>query len=217
MSNKPGSTTGSKEPPTFGFKSSSANIFDNLFGNSKSGNEGPESSIFAKIQNTINSNLARLNTATENKAKKKLQAEAEKQSEGSGASGETDIDMSRVIIGENYMLVMGVTMALVLLVLMYLLSKTFNVGRALERIRMYELYQKITNLSLKTYGDLRLKQVQVASSYNSCHSGYQMGSYTSEEILKQVIKSGARYLEFNIFPSKYGQGAIPVINNGNLC
>lgn len=203
----------------------SNNIFDNLFGNSnsKSGNKSSnkvgseesgnsEQSIFAKIQNTINSNLARLNTASENKAKKKLQAEADKQREGS--VGETDLDMSRVIIGENYMLVMGVTMALVLLVLMYLLSKTFNVGRALERIRMYELYQKITNLSLKTYGDLRLKQVQIASSYNSCHSGYQMGSYTSEEILKQVIKSGARYLEFNIFPSKYGQGAIPVISSG---
>lgn len=196
----------SKEPP------SSANVFDNLFGNSKSEN-GNEPSIFSKIQNTINSNLARLNTATENKAKKKLQAEAEKATQGSTA-GESQLDMSRVIIGENYMLVMGVTMALVLLVLMYLLSKTFNVGRALERIRMYELYQKITNMSMKVNGDLRLKQVQIASSYNSCHSGYQMGSYTSEEILKQVIKSGARYLEFNIFPSKYGQGAIPIISNG---
>ncbi len=211
----------SKEPPSFGFKSSSANIFDNLFGNSKlengnktsSADSGGES-IFSKIQNTINSNLTRLNTATENKAKKKLQAEAEKATQGSTGTGESDLDMSRVIIGENYMLVMGVTMALVLLVLMYLLSKTFNVGRALERIRMYELYQKITNLSIKVNGDLRLKQVQVASSYNSCHSGYQMGSYTSEEILKQVIKSGARYLEFNIFPSKYGQGAIPIISNG---
>lgn len=236
-SNRPANTnksiTGSSQAPSMQPSSSkseakeSNNIFDNLFGNSnsKSGNqssnkEGSQSagnrepSIFAKIQNTINNNLARLNTAFDNKAKKKLQAEAEKQGEGSGAAGETDLDMSRVIIGENYMLVMGVTMALVLLVLMYLLSKTFNVGRALERIRMYELYQKITNLSLKTYGDLRLKQVQIASSYNSCHSGYQMGSYTSEEILKQVIKSGARYLEFNIFPSKYGQGAIPVISNG---
>lgn len=200
-----------KEPP------SSANVFDNLFGNSKSETSkdgtGNEPSIFSKIQNTINSNLARLNTATENKAKKKLQAEAEKATQGPTA-GESQLDMSRVIIGENYMLVMGVTMALVLLVLMYLLSKTFNVGRALERIRMYELYQKITNMSMKVNGDLRLKQVQVASSYNSCHSGYQMGSYTSEEILKQVIKSGARYLEFNIFPSKYGQGAIPIISNG---
>lgn len=199
---------------------SSTNIFDNLFGNTKSENGNKASSadsagesIFSKIQNTINSNLSRLNTATENKAKKKLQAEAENAAQGSTA-GESDLDMSRVIIGENYMLVMGVTMALVLLVLMYLLSKTFNVGRALERIRMYELYQKITNLSIKVNGDLRLKQVQVASSYNSCHSGYQMGSYTSEEILKQVIKSGARYLEFNIFPSKYGQGAIPIISNG---
>lgn len=205
----------------------SNNIFDNLFGNSNSnstsqvsnnvGSEesaNSEPSIFAKIQNTINNNLSRLNTASENKAKKKLQADAEKQAQGSGTSGETDLDMSRVIIGENYMLIMGITMALVLLILMYLLSKTFNVGRALDRIRMYELYQKITNLSLKTHGDLSLKQVQVASSYNSCHSGYQMGSYTSEEVLKQVIKSGARYLEFNIFPSKYGQGAVPIISNG---
>ncbi len=221
--NSSSSKGASKEP--------SNNIFDNLFGDSKSGNRVGDSksgnsnksassadsageSIFSKIQNTINNNLARLNTATENKAKKKLQVEAEKAAQGSTGAGESDLDMSRVIIGENYMLVMGVTMALVLLVLMYLLSKTFNVGRALERIRMYELYQKITNLSMKVNGDLRLKQVHVASSYNSCHSGYQMGSYTSEEILKQVIKSGARYIEFNIFPSKYGQGAIPIISNG---
>ncbi len=98
----------SKEPPSFGFKSSSANIFDNLFGNSKSENGNKTSSadsggesIFSKIQNTINSNLARLNTATENKAKKKLQAEAEKATQGSTGTGESDLDMSRVIIGEN--------------------------------------------------------------------------------------------------------------------
>ena len=117
---------------------------------------------------------------------------------------------------ENYTIVMGVIVSIVLLVLMFFFSKTFNVGRTVERIKMYERYQKITNYQYgnKRYSNIKLKDVCILSSYNSCLNNNQMLTYTSENVLKQVIRSGARFVEFNVFSSKYGANGKPVVSNG---
>ena len=123
---------------------------------------------------------------------------------------------SVVVNTDNYIIILGVFFALVLLVLLYFLSKTFNVGRTLERMKMFERYQKITNFTNRKNGNtkLELKDVIISSSYNSCHSGNQMLGYTSENLLKQVLKSGCRYVELNVFASVYGDKAIPVVSQG---
>ena len=123
---------------------------------------------------------------------------------------------SIVVNTDNYIIILGVFFALVLLVLLYFLSKTFNVGRTLERMKMFERYQKITNFANRMNGNANviLKDVIISSSYNSCHSGNQMFGYTSENVLKQVLKSGCRYVELNVFASVYGDKAIPVVSQG---
>ena len=117
---------------------------------------------------------------------------------------------------ENYTIVIGVFLALVILFIMFFISKTFNVGRTVERIKMYERYQKITNYQYRNtaYGELKLCEVSMLSSYNSCLNNAQMLTYTSERILQQIIKSGARFVEFNVFSSKFGVGGKPVVSNG---
>ena len=54
----------------------------------------------------------------------------------------------------------------------------------------------------------------ISSAYNAAHSGYQMYDYTSEDIVLSILQSGARYLEFNVFNSEFGQKAHPVVSMG---
>lgn len=117
---------------------------------------------------------------------------------------------------ENYSIIIGVITSFVVLFLMFFMSKTFNVGRTVERLKMFERYQKITNYKYrnKNYGNLKLKEVSMLSSFNSTLNNGQMLTYSSEQVLKQIIKSGARFLEFNIFASKFGIHGKPVVSNG---
>lgn len=119
-------------------------------------------------------------------------------------------------VTDNYIIILGLFIAFIVLVLLYFFSKTFNVGRVKEKMKLYNLYQKISDFDYRQseMGSLSLKDVQVASAYNAANMGSQMLSYTSEHILTQVLKSGARYIELNIFASKFGQDAIPVIDGG---
>lgn len=119
-------------------------------------------------------------------------------------------------VTDNYIIILGLFIAFIALVLLYFFSKTFNVGRVKEKMKLYNLYQKISDFEYRQSesGALALKDVQVASAYNAANMGSQMLSYTSEHILTQVLRSGARYIELNIFSSKFGQDGIPVIDGG---
>jgi len=113
---------------------------------------------------------------------------------------------------DNYVLVLGITLALVLLILLYFLSKSFNVGHTIQKLKMYPKYQQITNAN--PHSNTKLYQMHITSSYNASHSGHQLFGYTSEHITRQLLRSGARYLEFTIFPSTFGTDAIPMVGAG---
>jgi hypothetical protein len=130
-----------------------------------------------------------------------------------------DIDTGALIDvqvkSENYVIILGVFIVLVLVILIYFFSKTFNVSRTLDKMAMYPRYQSISPVDMTQEQSAEpLYKFQLASSYNSCHSGSQMFSYTSELILKSILKSGARYIELNVFSSKYGPRGIPVVDSG---
>lgn len=167
------------------------------FFNSFTGKSSSNKSSSSNISNTSMSNKS--GNSIDNKTQK------------NGDNGE-----SVVVNTDNYIIILGIFFSLVLLVLLYFLSKTFNVGRTLERMKMFERYQKITNFGNRRNGNTKvvLKDVEISSSYNSCHSGNQMLGYTSENVLKQVLKSGCRYVELNVFASVYGDKAIPVVSQG---
>ena len=144
-------------------------------------------------------------------------AKPENNKQGNTKKGRIGDNSENVIVDtDNYIIILGVFFGLVLLVLLYFLSKTFNVGRSLERMKMFERYQKITNFNNRKGGNpkITLKDVVISSSYNSCHSGNQMLGYTSENILKQILKSGCRYIELNVFANVYGDKAKPVVSQG---
>ena len=114
----------------------------------------------------------------------------------------------------NIIFIIAGVMIFAILVLLFFFSKTARVARALNTISMYQKYQTVTSAEFLKYKKLELKKFQVASSYNTGLVYNQMMDYTSEEIVLAVLQSGARYLEFNIFNSKFGPDAIPVVSNG---
>ena len=79
---------------------------------------------------------------------------------------------------------------------------------------VYQGFQRITSIDYIKFGELRLGDMYVASAYNAAHSGYQMYDYTSKKIVLSLLQSGARYLEFNVFNSVFGEKAIPVVSMG---
>lgn len=132
------------------------------------------------------------------------------------AKSNQTISEPMMYVTDNYIIILGLFIAFIVLVLLYFFSKTFNVGRVKEKMKLYNLYQKISDFDYRQSesGMLTIKDVQVASAYNAANMGSQMLSYTSEHILVQVLRSGARYIELNVFASKFGQDAIPVIDGG---
>lgn len=117
-------------------------------------------------------------------------------------------------IVSNYLLVVSISVALVILLIMYFLSKSFRVGRTIDTMKLYQGYQEIVSYPFEKQGSVRLGNCRIASSYNSCHSGYQMLDYTSDQVLLSVLRCGVRYVEFNVFNSEFGKKAIPVVSNG---
>ena len=115
---------------------------------------------------------------------------------------------------DNYLLLLGITSALVLCLFIYLFSESFRVGRTINKMIVYQGFQRITSINYIKLGDLRLGDMYVSSAYNSSHSGYQMYDYTSEKIVLSVLQSGVRYLEFNVFNSVFGDNAYPVVSMG---
>jgi len=118
------------------------------------------------------------------------------------------------VVSENYLLLIGFSAAIVLIIIIYLFSQTFRVGRAMDKMLVYQGFQNLLSLEYSKIGDKRLGDFYVASSYNASHCGYQMFDYTSEKIVLSVLQSGARYIEFNVFNSEFGPNAYPVVSMG---
>ena len=118
------------------------------------------------------------------------------------------------IITDNYLLLLGVSSALIICLIVYFFSESFRVGRAIDKMLVYQGFQRITSIDYIKFGELRLGDMYVASAYNAAHSGYQMYDYTSKKVVLSLLQSGARYLEFNVFNSVFGEKAIPVVSMG---
>ena len=177
-----------------------SNLSNNVTNRNTANNINNRNNLGKALSNNMEQNNAKQNKGKNNKQ--------------SSINSNTMIEITPNM--DNFTIIIGVSIGFVLLLLMFFFSKTFNVGRTVERIKMLERYQKITNYQYgnKEYGNKKLRDVSMLSSYNTCLNNNQMLTYVSENVLKQVLKSGARFLEFNVFSSKFGVGGEPVISNG---
>ena len=118
------------------------------------------------------------------------------------------------IVTDNYLILLGITSAIVIIIIIYFFSQTFRVSRTTDRMEIYSNFQKLTSLNYAKFGNRKIGDYYIASAYNTAHCGYQMYDYTSEKIVLSCLRSGARYLEFNIFNSEFGSKAYPVVSMG---
>lgn len=121
---------------------------------------------------------------------------------------------SYVFLIENYIIITGVFLAIVILLIIFFTSKTFRVGRIIDRMKVIEKFQELNTFQYSKFGNIRLADCRINSSYNSAHTGYQMYDYTSENMVLKKLQCGVRYFEFNIYNSEFGEKAIPVVSNG---
>ena len=120
------------------------------------------------------------------------------------------------VVSTNYMLLIGIASALIIILIIYLFSSSFRVGRAMSNMVIYQGYQQISTVVIDSAQVFNLGNYYVASAYNAAHCGYQMYDYTSENIVLSLIQSGVRYLEFNVFNSEFGDKAYPVVSMGYM-
>lgn len=181
-------------------------------------NKEPNTSISApSINNTSKQSVSRNNASNTNINK----STTNKPSSNTNVSNHTIIQSAKEeatgiyeVAADNYIIILAVVSAIVIITIIYFFSQTFRVGRTISHMETYQAYQKMSSMDYKTYGSTRLGDYHIASAYNAAHVGFQMYDYTSENIVLAALQSGARYLEFNVFNSEYGTKAFPVASMG---
>jgi hypothetical protein len=118
------------------------------------------------------------------------------------------------VVSENYLLLLGISSALIIIIIIYFFSQTFRVDRTVSKLVVYQGYQQLKSLDYSKVGQKRFGDFYVESAYNAAHCYYQMYDYTSENVVLSILQSGARYIEFNVFNSEFGDKAFPVVSMG---
>ena len=201
--NKPINKPINNKPANNQSKASKANA-------SKANNTSPKAEPNSKVNAPSMKNTSKQSVAIENNAgmQNKLTAPSNSFQTAKEETGVYEI------VSDNYILLLGVTSAIVIIIIIYFFSETFRVGRSVSKMEVYKQYQQLSSLDYSAYGNTRVGDYNIASAYNAAHAGYQMFDYTSEKIVLATLQSGARYLEFNVFNSEFGSNAYPVVSMG---
>jgi hypothetical protein len=186
-------------------------------------NKAPNTAIAApSMSNTNKQSVSRNNTSSSNTTKSSSnKPSTNKPSSNNNLSGNISIETTKEeasrlyeVASDNYIILLAVVSAIVIITIIYFFSQTFRVGRTISHMETYQAYQKMASMDYNDYGSTRLGNYHIASAYNAAHAGYQMYDYTSEDIVLAALQSGVRYLEFNVFNSEYGDKAYPVASMG---
>ena len=172
----------------------------------------PASSLFDKIAN-VNSN----SNSNSNSSKNVTGKTSNTNNVGLANSGlQTAQEEAGVyeVVSENYLLLLGITSAIIIILIIYVFSQAYRVSRAIARMYVYQGFQTLSSADISKVGEVRVGNFYVASAYNAAHCGYQMYDYTSENIVLAALQGGARYIELNIFNSEFGPKAYPVVSMG---
>ena len=193
----------------------------NKISNNNKNNNNNNNKSNSKHSNTVNTNVnnnKKINAPDVNNVKKVISSNnLEKNnttiSENIKDSKQQFIEYGRVA-SSNYYLLIGITSVIIICILIYFFSDTFRVARALDTMLIYQGFQRISSLEYQKVGSKRLGNMYISSAYNATHIGYQMYDYTSSKMVLSILQCGARYLEFNVFNSEFGENAYPVVSMG---
>lgn len=124
------------------------------------------------------------------------------------------IDKNNILSNYNTLLMTLLVVSIVFFILLMFLSKKFRVSRTLSSMDIYIKFQNIQSMKEGLLKDYKLCDFYVSSSFNTALSGTQLCDYVSSEMVKKVLQTGVRFLEFQIFGDQYGKDAQPVVSSG---
>lgn len=121
--------------------------------------------------------------------------------------------MKEFVPDQNYIYLLILILIMFILGFMFFISETYRISYPIDRMTIYTKYQKLQPIK-KKQAQNKLADYYIASSYNSALPGYQTYDYLSERVVKKVLQSGARYLEFQVFNNEFTDDPIPVVSSG---
>ena len=124
------------------------------------------------------------------------------------------IDKNYILSNYNTLLMTLLVVSIVFFILLMFLSKKFRVSRTLSSMDIYIKFQNIQSMKVGLLKDYKLCDFYVSSSFNTALSGTQLCDYVSSEMVKKVLQTGVRFLEFQVFGDQYGKDAQPVVSSG---
>lgn len=180
-------------------------------GKNNNNNNKPNSIPNSKISAPTLNNKTKTSVLSENNNTKQNSLNSSNESQLQTAKEEAGV---YEVVSENYLLLLGITSALIIMIIIYFFSSAYRISRAVDKMLVYQGFQQLLSIDVSKLGNTRLGDYYVASAYNAAHCGYQIYDYTSEKIVLSALQGGARYLEFNIFNSEFGPNAYPVVSMG---
>jgi hypothetical protein len=121
----------------------------------------------------------------------------------------------QVTLYKNIIVLFAILFALILT--SYYISENYRISLVLDDMKTYNDIMQISDTSF-TKDDMkneyRLCDYYVASSFRSVIGKNQLLDYCSNRILKQILRSGARFIWLDIFNSDMSSNTLPVVGNG---
>lgn len=110
----------------------------------------------------------------------------------------------------NYLVILLIL--LLFIGLIYTNTKSYLVNKTLRTLTIIEGYQQISSFSNDE--TIKLKNMKIASSYNTIGRYRCLFDYQDPKILKKILSLGVRYIELNIFSDTFEYGSKPMVTNG---
>lgn len=116
--------------------------------------------------------------------------------------------------GNNNILFAILISIVIIIIMSMFFSKTVRVYRVTNNMNLYIRFQNMNSMKLGEIKDYKLADFYVASSFNSALVGFQLFDYVSADMVKKIMQTGCRFLDFQIFPEKYSQDSQPIVSSG---
>jgi len=111
-------------------------------------------------------------------------------------------------------IIVGVLIVLLLLYFIFIFNR---VNRSIKHLKYHRKTMDLTPLKFNQkvmINNYKLCDFYIASSYRTYLPGQQKFDYSSEKVIKEVLLTGARYIELDVYNKTFCDNTEPVVCNG---
>ena len=109
------------------------------------------------------------------------------------------LNINSIKSGTNNILFAILLSIIIIFMMSMFFSKTVSVYRVTNNMNLYIRFQNMKSMKLSEIKDYKLSDFYVASSFNSALIGFQLFDYVAADMVKKIMQTGCRFLDFQIF------------------